>query len=287
LGGVVVFGGIAALGGASFGAGTVTGSGVVSEASKVTSTSAAVATSVSFVVDLYARVPSRRTAHLHVTGQMNFVRHTVTATVTVPSTDLHASATNAGLAPAGPDLTLHTEWVGHHAYLSVPSQWTARARGAQTWSLPTSPSLQRMVTTALTQSAVALTYAKLLLNDLTDQHVPRRLGPRTFQGVVATGSQTELTLTNLLKLVPQLSPTMTKNLASMADAPIPATVWVDHQGRLVEVALAAGKGSKASVTGTVEFSDYGAPARAVVPLPATVKPLPPAFTQLLGDWYYF
>jgi hypothetical protein len=80
---------------------------------------------------------------------------------------------------------------------------------------------------------------------------------------------------------------MTKRVASMADAPIPASVWVDRQGRLVEVDLAATKGSAAWVSGTMRFSDYGGPAKATLPPPVTVKPIPPAIQRLLGEWYYF
>jgi hypothetical protein len=287
LGGVVAFGGIAALGMASFGAGATTGLSTLSDASKASHTSVAVATSVAFVVDLYAHVPARRNAHFQVEGQMDFVHHTLTATVTVPSNALHATAANAQVNLTGNPTKLHTEWVGRHAYLSVPSSWAALARGAQTLSLPTSPSLQRMVATALTQSAVALTYAKILLNDLTEDQTSHRLGTRTIEGVSASGSQVQLTLAQLLKLVPQLTPTMTKNIASMADATIPAAVWVDGQGRLVEVNLAASKSSAASITGTVQFSDYGAPVKTTVPPATTVKPIPRALQQLLGDLYYF
>jgi hypothetical protein len=288
LGGVVAFGGIAALGAVPFGAGaTGSGASTAGDGGKAGHTNTAVATSVSFAVDVYAHTPARHTVHLQVEGQMNFVRHTLTATVTVPAADLHASATNADLNPSGDTMQLHTEWVGRQAYLSVPSRWTAVAGGAQTVSLPTSPALQRMVTTALTQSAVALTYAKLLLNDLTEHQKPHRLGSRSIAGVVATGSQAQLTLPQLLKLVPQLSPTMTAKVVSMAATTIPATVWVDRHGRLVEVDLAATKGSAAWVSGTVQFSAYGAPATASLPAAATVKPIPPALKQLLGDWYYF
>jgi hypothetical protein len=288
LGGVIAFGGIAALGAASFGAGAgaLPEAGAASHSSTSTSTSPAVATSVSFAVDVHAHTPTQRTMHLQVEGQMNFVRDTMTATVTVPAPAMPASATTAEVDPTAKTMKLHTEWVGDHAYLSVPSQWTAQVPGAQTLSLPTSSALQQMVTTALTQSAVALTYAKLLLTDLMQQS-PHRLGSRTIEGVATTGSKVQLTLPQLLKLIPQLSPSMTKNEPSMADAPIPAKVWVDRQGRLVEMDLAAAKGSAAWVTGTVRFSDYGASAKVTPPPAATVKPIPPALQRLLGHWYYF
>jgi hypothetical protein len=64
-------------------------------------------------------------------------------------------------------------------------------------------------------------------------------------------------------------------------------VWVDHRGRLVEVTLTDPKGANASVTGTVRFSNYGAPAPATVPPATTVKPIPPTLAHLLGGWYYF
>jgi hypothetical protein len=287
LGGVIAFGGIAALGAASFGA----GAGVLPEAGEANqasaSTSPAAATSVSFDVDVHAHTPTQPTTHLQVEGQMNFVHDTMTATVTVPASAVPASPTTAEGDPAGGTMKLHTEWIGGQAYLSVPSQWSARVPGVQTLSLPTSSALRQMVTTVLTQSAVALSYAKILLTDLTQQQPPHRLGSRTIEGVAVTGSKVELTLPQLLKLVPQLSPRMTPSEASMANAPIPATVWIDRQGRLVEMDLAAPKGSAAWVTGTVRFSDYGAPAQVTTPPAATVKPIPPALQRLLGHWYYF
>jgi hypothetical protein len=259
--------------------------------------STATVTSVSFTVDLQARIPAQRRAHLLVQGQMDFVHHTLVATVTVPLMTLPASTSNAEATPddetpddarpAARSITLHTEWLNQHAYMSVPSEWTALANDAHTLSLPTSPSLRRMVTTALTQSAVALTYAKLLLDELTDHHTAHRVGSRTIGGVPAMGSKVDLTLAQLLKLVPELSPTMTKAATRLADQTIPSTVWVDRQGRLVEVDLAQSKGATAWVTGTMRFSHYGAPAVAPMLPAATVKPIPRALQQLLGQWYYF
>jgi hypothetical protein len=289
LGGVVALGGGAASGIAARvpAAATLVRSvdtGTVRDASDA---STAVATSVSFTVDLHAQIPPHHAVHLVVRGQMNFVHHTVTATVTLPRATLPASASDAEALSQGNSLTVQTEWVNQHAYMSVPAAWAALAGGARILSLPTSSSLRRIVTTMLTQSAVALTYAKLLLDELTEDHTAHRAVTRSIGGVPATGTQVELTLADLLKLVPELSPTMTKDVARMADQTIPATVWVDHQGRLVEVDLADPQGSPASVRGTVRFSDYGAPAPAAVPPATTVQPIPPALLQLLGGWYYF
>jgi hypothetical protein len=252
--------------------------------------STAIATSVSFAVDLHTRMPAHPNVHLLVQGQMDFVHHTLTATVTVPTSALPASASDAGTTPAAGTITLHTEWINHIAYMSVPASWAALADGARTVTLPTSASLRRTVTRALMQSAVAVTYAKLLLDELTARQAARHLGHRVIGGVSATGTEVDLTLAQLLKLVPELSPTMTQAAARMADQKIPATVWVDHRGRLVEVSLAQATpkdGTASSVIGTMRFSHYGAPAAATVPPAATVKPLPHALQQVLGGWYYF
>lgn len=286
LGGAVALGGGAAIAIASFGPAAAAVSHRA-ETRHATEASTAVATSVSFTVDLHADIRPHHAVHLAVQGRMNFVRHTVTATVTLPRLALHASASNAGALPEGTSIRLHTEWVNQHAYMSVPAAWTAMAHGAHVLSLPTSPSLRHMVTMTLTQSAVALTYAKLLLDELTDDHAAHRVGSRVISGVAVTGTQVELTLAQLLKLVPELSPTMTKDAEQLADQTMPATVWVDHRGRLVEVSLADPKGAPASVTGTVRFSQYGAPAPAKVPPASTVKPIPSSLLRLLGEWYYF
>jgi hypothetical protein len=284
IGGVVALGSGAASGIAAFGSAAATVSHGVA-AGRAGDAGTAVVTSVSFTVDLHAHVPGHPTVHLAVQGQMNFARHTVTATVTLPRPALPASAAEA--LPHGSSITLQTEWVNQHAYMAVPAGWSALADGAPVLSLPTSPSLRRAVMTTLTQSAVALTYAKLLLDELTDEHSAHRVAPRVIGGVAATGTHVALTLAQLLKLVPELSPTMSKDAARMADQTIPATVWVDHRGRLVEVTLTDPKGANASVTGTVRFSNYGAPAPATVPPATTVKPIPPTLAHLLGGWYYF
>ncbi len=291
LGGIVALGGSAVLGPGSFATAESPAPGPAAPGT-AHDVSAAIATSVSFTVDLRTRMPAQRTVHQLVRGQMDFAHHALTATVTVPTSDLPTPASGTGTLSAAGSITLHTEWVDGVAYMSVPSSWTALAHGARTLSLPTSPSVRRMVTTTLTQSAVALTYAKLLLDELTGRQKARHLGPRVIGGVPATGTGVDLTLSQLLKLVPELSPTMTKAAARMADRTIPATVWVDHRGRLVEVDLGTSKsGSKdremSSVTGTMHFSDYGAPVTAPVPPPATVEPIPHALQQMLGDWYYF
>jgi hypothetical protein len=251
--------------------------------------STTVATSVSFSVNLWADPPAQRTTHLVVQGQMDFVHRTITAAVSVPRTALRPTSSEASAAflPAGDTMNLHTEWIDGQAYMTVPASWSGLVKGARALSLPTSSSARRTIDTALTQSAVALTYARLLLDQLTDHHTIHMAHSRVIGGIPVTGTTADLTLAELLKLVPELSPTMTRNAATMAGQTIPTTVWVDHQGRLIEVTMRATRGDTASVTGTVRFSNYNAPAELHAPAPATVKPLPTALQQLLGGVYLF
>jgi hypothetical protein len=154
-------------------------------------------------------------------------------------------------------------------------------------SLPVSPATNKEIDTALAQSAVALSYARILLSELTADQTVHSLGERTIDGISATGTQVGLTLAQLLKLVPELSPAMTTDATTMANETIPATVWVDHQGRLIEVTMATAKGHAASITGTVRFSHYDATDTVTAPPATTVKPIPPALRQMLSGLNFF
>jgi hypothetical protein len=262
LGGIAALSGLAACGVAPSGADT------------------AVATSVSFSLDLQVEESATETTHLLAQGQMNFVQHSVAAVVTVPRASTGSSASDAEVGPGKDTLQLHTEWVDDQAYMTVPSAWSALAGDAPTVSIPTSPTMVRSIDTALTQSAVSVTYAKILLGELTAHATVHRLPGRTIGGVRVTGTRVDLTLTQLLKVVPELAPTLAKKGAAMAHASIPVTVWVDSQGRLIEVVMAPAGGAP-SVQGTVRFSHYGAPATVTAPPAGTVKPIPAALGRVL------
>jgi hypothetical protein len=287
LGGAAALGGIAAIALTSFQAGPADGASAFRDANDVSATSIAVATSVSFTMDLDVTIRGKATEHLLVQGEMNFAHHTIEADVTVPGNALlgAASAADADAAPTQSPVKLHTEWVDDRAYITVPSSWSAVAMGAQTLSIPTTASQRRTVDTALSQSAVALSYAKILLHELTDQQAVHRLGSRTIDGTPATGAKVDLTLAQLLKVVPELSPAMSHDARSMAGQPIAATVWVDRQGRLVAVTMAARRGQDAALTGSVRFSHYNAADTVAKPPAATTKPIPAALRRLLAGLY--
>ena len=266
--GLVVLGGIAAL------------SGIAACGMAPSGASTAVVTSVSFSLDLQVDQSATNTTHLHALGQMNFAQHSMTAVITVPRTVTGFAASDAEVVPGNGTLQLHTEWVDNQAYMTVPPAWSAVAGDASTLSIPTSPTMERTIDTALTQSAVSITYAKILLDELTAHENVHRLPGRTIGGVRVTGTRVGLTLSQLLKVVPGLAPTMAKGSATMAHESIPVTVWVDSRGRLIEVVMAAAGGA-ASLHGTVRFSHYGAPATVTAPPAGTVKPIPAALRRLL------
>ena len=266
--GLVVLGGIAAL------------SGIAACGMAPSGASTAVVTSVSFSLDLQVDQSATNTTHLHALGQMNFAQHSMTAVITVPRTATGFSASDAEVVPGNGTLQLHTEWVDNQAYMTVPPAWSALAGDASTLSIPTSPTMERTIDTALTQSAVSLSYAKILLDELTAHETVHRLPGRTIGGVRVTGTRVGLTLSQLLKVVPGLAPTMAKGSATMAHESIPVTVWVDSRGRLIEVVMAAAGGAT-SLHGTVRFSHYGAPATVTAPPAGTVKPIPAALRRLL------
>ena len=159
--------------------------------------------------------------------------------------------------------------------MTVPSAWSALAGDAPTLSIPTSPTMVRSIDTALTQSAVALTYAKILLDELTAHATVHRLAGRTIGGVHVTGTRVDLTLTQLLKVVPELAPTLAEEGAAMAHDEHPRHRVGGLPGPPDRGGHGRRRAARPSVQGTVRFSHYGAPATVTAPPAGTVKPIPP------------
>jgi hypothetical protein len=271
-------GGIATLGLGALGAGTANG------ASTPPSRATHVVTTVSFNVNLRIAMPGQYATALRAHGKTDFVHHAVTATVTLPPVGLHASVPDsAGSLPGDKPLSLQAIWVAGHAYVMVPSSLSALVGDAKVLSIPVSASDTTKVATAFTQSSVALTYAQLLLSELVQHQKQHHVGSKTIGGVKATGTEADLTLAQLLKLVPALSPSMSSDAKALSAVTIPVTVWVDHAGRLVEVSMAATDSSSGSISGTVQFSGYNAKVDISPPAPGSVQPAPTSVQQLLGD----
>jgi hypothetical protein len=202
--------------------------------------------------------------------------------INLTTAGLHSSEIGKGIPRSTGTLQLQGEWVGGTAYVKVPASLSSLAGGAQELSYAAPAATAHQVDTALSQTAVALTYAHILAGTLAAHEIQHRMGTRSMNGVSATGTKINLTLAQLLKVIPGLSPAMTADIAKMADTEIPVTVWVDRQGRLVQATMAApvisGMGS---ITGTVKFSGYNAPVTITAPAAGTVKPVSKSELTLL------
>jgi hypothetical protein len=276
--GIAALGGLTTLGVGVFGTTTAEGAG------QPAADSTAVATSVTFNVNLRIALPGQYATQMRARGKTDFVHQAVETSVTLPTVGLHASLPqSAGSLLGTKPLSLKAYWVNSHAYVSVPPSLSALVGDAQVLSIPVSAADARQVATAFTQSSVALTYSHLLLGELPGLPKQRHVAAKTINGVKATGTQVDLTVAELLKLVPGLAPAMTEDAKALALVSIPVTVWVDRTGRLVEVALAATNASTGSISGTVQFSNYNSPVHVSAPAPSTVKPAPAMVQQLLGS----
>lgn len=247
-----------------------------------TATTPGVATSADFTVDLQLALPGHFVTTLQGDGRVDFADHDATMTVTVPTAGLHSSAIGQGLTPSDTPLELHTEWINGVIYLAVPAALATAARGATSLSHRLPAGQTRSIDTALAQSAVALTYARILVDTMARKQAQHAMGTRTIDGTRASGTQVELSLSQLLKLIPGLAPAVSRDTKAMGTTKIPTTVWVDHAGRLVEAVLAAGlTPNGGSLTGTVEFGHYDAPLTITAPRSGTVRTMSQSVLAIL------
>jgi hypothetical protein len=259
--GLAVLGGLAALG-----VNTV-GSRPAAGASTAGATGATVST-VTFAVDMQVRMPTHQAVDLRAHGQVDFANHAAELSTSLPGTT---------------SSPVHATWVDAQAYVTVPASLSALAGGATALSVPVSTTLRNRISTDLDQSAVALTYAHVLLGVLAKGEHQSRAGTRTINGVAAIGTSVTLTLGQLSKVLPGLSTLLTTAGSGVSDQAIPVTVWVDHQGRLVQVTMAGtSNAAQASFKGTVQFSGYDAPVSITAPPAGSTKAMSATVRHLLA-----
>ena len=256
---------------------------VASAKTTAASASSPVTKSVSFSVDLRLQMPKEYAVAWHATGDANFANHQTEESITVPTTGLHPLvAHTSGVLPGTRSLVLGFEWVNGHAYLTVPPSLSAEV-GGEALALPLGASNAAKIDRALDQSAVALTYAKTLLTQLASGQPQHHVGTRTIDGVPTSGTRVDLTLAQLLKVNPGMSPTMVGDLSKFGGEMLPVTLWIDHQGRLREVTMAStGNSTVPSIRGTVMFFNYDAPVSVSAPPANKVKPFSTAILKLLS-----
>lgn len=270
--GMGALGGMALLGLSSLGAGA---------ASDQTAT---VTKTVSFAVNLRVETPGHYAVAWKADGQANFLHHAAQEFVTLPNIGLHAN----GILPGHKPVLMVAKWVGDKAYVTVPSSVSGLPGAPKALSVPVGTARSHQIDLALDQSAVALTYTKVLLNELADPKAQHAMGPRTIGGVPVSGTRVALTLAELLKVSPGLSPTMIGDLSMFGNESIPVTLWIDHHGRLVEASMGGGTNAhEASVTGVIEFSHYNDAVTITAPAAQSVAAMPASVSQMLSGLQLF
>ena len=247
--------------------------GPAGAASGSTSTSTPLLTSATVSIALKMALPGRAVSTLVAAGQIDFAHQAMALSVTLPETGPRPHGLAKGRAHLSGALTFKGEWVGGSAYVTLPASAAALAGGAPDVSIPTTAALRTEITTALTQTLVAVTYAKTLLDTLAPSQTQTRVGIRTIDGVKAEGTEVDLSFSQLLKVVPALSPGMGPSVGTMGHTEIPVTLWVDRQGRLVETVLAQPKSATTWIAGTVHFTHLDAPVSITAPAPDSARPI--------------
>jgi hypothetical protein len=217
-------------------------------------------------------LPGHYVTQVRGSGPIDFTHRAVSLSLTLPASGLHANALVKGKKVPSTALAFRAEWVNGAAYLLVSPSVAALTGGSPTVSYPVPSSLASDITNSIGQTAVAVTFAHLLLDTLVGSDV-HRVGTKTMNGVRVSGSAVTLTLAELLKVVPAMAPVMGADLAPMAKTPIPATIWTDSRGRLVQATLTGSRSARIGLTGTVHFSAFGAPVTVSAPPAATVRPI--------------
>jgi hypothetical protein len=225
-----------------------------------------VVTSASVSMALRLALPGHPVSDLDANGQIEFAGHSLVIAVALPETAGRAKGQKAAT------LDLRGELINGTVYLTLPPSLVPKA-GSPNVYYAVSAGTASDLSTALSQTAVAVTYAKILLDTLAGQQALQKLGSRTIAGVRVTGIRTTLSLAQLFKVMPALSPVTQGALTPMANTPIPLTAWVDGQGRLVEAVLTQPKGARTWIAGTIHFSNFNAPVTINAPPAATEHPI--------------
>ncbi|HEY1828667.1 MAG TPA: hypothetical protein VGG38_00345 [Acidimicrobiales bacterium] len=229
-------------------------------------TTTSVVTSASVNMALRLSMPGHSVSDLDAYGQIEFTGHSLAIAVALPETAGRAKGQKAAT------LDLRGELINGTVYLTLPPSLVPKSDSPNVY-YAVSASTASDFSTALSQTAVAVTYARILLDSLATSQALHKLGSRTIDGVRVTGIRTTLSLAQLFKVMPALSPVTQGALTPMANTPIPITAWVDGQGRLVEAVLTQPKGVRTWIAGTIRFSNFNAPVTVNAPPAASEHPI--------------
>jgi hypothetical protein len=269
------------LGALGFGAVTVVVASPAGAAAltRASTASLTVVTSAHVVFNLTVTLPSRYVGTLRGSGQIDFTHNSVMMSLNLLPGRLHSeqrtkqSVTPLSASASTKPIQLTTEWVHGSAYVSLPASLASQIGGVPLAAYPVPAALGNDLNTSISQTSVAITYAHLLVDTLVGQHT-RGAGTRTMSGVRVSGTAVTLNLAELLKIVPAIGPVMGTALGPMSNTSIPATIWTDSRGRLIQVTFSQPKSAKSGLAGTVRFSAFNAPLTITAPAAATVQSMP-------------
>jgi hypothetical protein len=227
-------------------------------------------------------LPGHYVTEMRGNGAIDFTGSAATMTLEQPASGLHANALAKGThLPSSGQVVMKGEWVDGAAYLTLPASLAALVDGPTTFSYPVPAATASDITTALSQTAVAVSYAHILVGALGGRLVGSA-GRRTIHGVRVSGTEVDLTLSQLLKVVPALSPVLAASLTPMAHVEIPVTVWVDRKGRLVEATMSQPASARTGISGSVRFFEFDAPVTITTPTAGSVRSASKGELALVG-----
>ena len=236
----------------------------ISEASATSST--APCTSASYALTINVSAPAS-TWLISVNGQVDFVNHAATASLTLPSTLPFAPLAGA---------TLQAELVGGTAYLAIPPAFSGFLGGASWVSVVLPSALSMGLNTVLDQGAAWCANSKSIVLALGSHGgVTTSLGSSTVNSESATGvkiQQVGKRIPRALKLPHILSK---KSMSVFGNSRMPVEVWSNGQGQLVNLSIDGLGGSI-----TLNLTSVNQPVT-IMP-PSGAVPLSPGFLKLLG-----
>jgi hypothetical protein len=237
-----------------------------------------VVTSARVAFDVTVTLPAHYVATLRGTGLIDFAHEKATVSITLAPGRLHSNQrTRQPVSPLYSEVStkpiqLTAELIGGSAYVSLPPSVASLIGGAPLATYPMTASLSSDLTTSLTQTSVAITYAHLLVDTLVGQHT-RGAGSQTMGGVRVSGAAVNLTVAELLKIVPAIGPVMGPALDPLTSLSIPVTIWTDSRGRMIQATFTKPKSAKSGLSGTVRFSAFNAPVSITPPAAGSAPPM--------------
>jgi hypothetical protein len=223
-------------------------------------------TSASYALTINVTAPASTWA-ISVNGQVDFVNHSATASLTLPSTIPFAPLAGT---------TLQAEVVGGTAYVAIPPAFSGFLGGASWVSIALPSALSTGLNTLLDQGAAWCANSQSIVLALGSHGgLTTSLGSSTVNNESATGTRIQ----QLGKRIPRalkLPHSLTKkSMPVFGSSRMPVEVWSNGQGQLVNLSIDGVSGSI-----TLNLTNVNQPV--TITPPSGAVSLSPAFLKLLG-----